>query len=225
MITQHKDTYVKVPLDANTGRGTGSFPVWMHYAGDTTPYYYRIAIVGYELPDGRILNALGDNYADTHGNYSAQIVPDPDCGKPHASSPAGAYYDNTVQKGNVEAVVSIHPYTVTYNDGVNEETVFADQENQYLIYGMATPAFVGTPVRTGYTFAGWSPVIAAAVTDNAVYTAQWTINQYTVTWVDGDGRELKQEQYNYGETPVYSGATPTKTQDVQYSYTFNGTKL
>lgn len=34
---------------------------------------------------------------------------------------------------------------------------------------------------------------------------------------------MKTEQVAYGETPAYSGATPTKTATDQYTYTFNNT--
>ena len=62
-------------------------------------------------------------------------------------------------------------YTVTYTDGVNGKA-FADQ-----VYNVpfedATPAFEGTPTRKGFVFDGWTPEVAATVTDNAIYTAQW----------------------------------------------------
>ena len=65
-------------------------------------------------------------------------------------------------------------YTVTYTDGVENEEVFADQVYSDLRKDSATPAFNGTPTRTGYTFAGWEPEVAETVTANATYTAKWT---------------------------------------------------
>ena len=65
-------------------------------------------------------------------------------------------------------------YTVTYTDGVDGEEVFADQVYSDLRKDSATPAFNGTPTRTGYTFAGWEPEVAETVTANATYTAKWT---------------------------------------------------
>lgn len=65
-------------------------------------------------------------------------------------------------------------FTVTYTDGVENEEVFADQVYSDLRKDSTTPAFNGTPTRTGYTFAGWDPEVAETVTANATYTAKWT---------------------------------------------------
>ena len=65
-------------------------------------------------------------------------------------------------------------FTVTYTDGVDGEEVFADQVYSDLRKDSTTPAFNGTPTRTGYTFAGWDPEVAETVTANATYTAKWT---------------------------------------------------
>ncbi len=64
-------------------------------------------------------------------------------------------------------------YTVTYNDGVDGEVVFADQVNSGLVFYTLTPGFNGTPIREGYVFKGWSPVVADRVTEDAYYHAIW----------------------------------------------------
>ena len=124
-----------------------------------------------------------------------------------------AQFDSTVNK-----------YTITWVDG-NGNTLKTEQ----IAYG-ETPAYTGeTPTKDAtaqytYTFAGWTPEIVA-VTGNATYTAQFdsTVNEYTITWVDGNGNTLKTEQVAYGETPAYTGETPTKAATAQYTYTFNNT--
>lgn len=65
-------------------------------------------------------------------------------------------------------------YTVTYTDGVDGEEVFADQVYSDLRKDSTTPAFNGTPTRTGYTFAGWEPEVAETVTETVTYVAKWT---------------------------------------------------
>ena len=63
-------------------------------------------------------------------------------------------------------------FTVTYTDGA-DGAVFANQVYSNLSAGTATPAFNGTPEREGYTFAGWKPAVAEAVTADVTYAAQW----------------------------------------------------
>ena len=65
-------------------------------------------------------------------------------------------------------------YTVTYTDGVDGEEVFVDQVYSDLRKDSTTPAFDGTPTRTGYTFAGWEPKVAETVTEDVLYVAMWT---------------------------------------------------
>ena len=121
-------------------------------------------------------------------------------------------------------------YTVTYTDGVDGEEVFVDQVTSGLDYGAATPVYEGTPTRSGYTFAGWSPEVSDVVTGDAVYVAQWvesdetedendgtreTPSYYTVTYTDGvDGEEVFVDQVTSGlpygvDTPVFE-KTPTR---------------
>ena len=71
-------------------------------------------------------------------------------------------------------------YTVTYTDGVENEEVFADQVYSDLRKDSATPAFNGTPTRTGYTFAGWEPEVAATVTQTVTYAAKWEAKKANV---------------------------------------------
>ena len=114
-------------------------------------------------------------------------------------------------------------YSVTYKDGV-DGTVFADQTTADLHVGDTTPAFSGTPTRSGYTFTGWEPSVAATVTDNAVYTAQWAKNsssshhstRYTLHYESNGGTAYKDERYSSG-TKVTLDKTPTRE-----SYTFTG---
>lgn len=71
-------------------------------------------------------------------------------------------------------------YTVTYTDGVDGEEVFVDQVYSDLRKDSTTPAFDGTPTRTGYTFAGWEPKVAATVTQTVTYVAKWEAKKANV---------------------------------------------
>jgi len=90
-------------------------------------------------------------------------------------------------------------YTVTYKDGVE---VFADQVYGNLLSGVATPAFEGTPTRTGYVFKDWNPSVAEKVTGDVTYVATWGKDKnnngiaddeetkYTVRYTDGVDEEV-----------------------------------
>ena len=80
------------------------------------------------------------------------------------------------------------------------------------------------PTREGYTFNGWIPAVPSVMPAKDVNcVAQWTINTYTVTWKNADGSILEtDENVAYGTTPSYTGTTPAKAEDENYTYTFKG---
>lgn len=98
-------------------------------------------------------------------------------------------------------------YTVTYTDGVENEEVFADQVYSDLRKDSATPAFNGTPTRTGYTFAGWDPEVAATVTQTVTYVAKWEKKTYKVVaklYVNGKPAYYQNEDfYTYKVSGLY----------------------
>ena len=122
---------------------------------------------------------------------------------------------------------TIKKYSVTYTDGIGGAS-FADEVTGDLRRGKPTPAFsAGTPTRSGYTFTGWSPTVAATVTDNAVYTAQWKKNssggggshvtkKYTLHYESNGGTKYADEKYKEN-TVVALDKTPSRV-----GYTFTG---
>ena len=101
-------------------------------------------------------------------------------------------------------------YTVTYTDGVDGEEVFADQVYSDLRKDSTTPAFNGTPTRTGYTFAGWEPEVAATVTQTVTYVAKWEKKTYKVVaklYVNGKPAYYQNEDfYTYEVSGLYGEA-------------------
>ena len=71
-------------------------------------------------------------------------------------------------------------YTVTYTDGVDGVELFPDQTSSDLAEGSATPPFTGTPTRSGYIFAGWTPAVSLTVDGDATYTATWMLDYIPV---------------------------------------------
>lgn len=71
-------------------------------------------------------------------------------------------------------------------------------------------------VKTGYTFAGWSPAVpAAAPAENTTYTALWSINSYRITFQAAGGLGGTSAMQVY-DSPLVA---PTVT---RYGYVFTG---
>src|SRR5665647_1415410 len=109
---------------------------------------------------------------------------------------------------NCIAQWDINYYTITFdaNGGIGGTT-------PSVAYG-ATPA-APTVTRVGYTFDSWSPAVVP-VTGTATYTAQWTINQYSITFDSAGGTAVNTITQDYG-TSIATPTPPTKT-----GYTFAG---
>lgn len=102
----------------------------------------------------------------------------------------------------------------------NEYTLFETQNLTGTTDTEVTPAVKN---YTGFTApATQTKTIAADGSMEIAY--YYTRNTYTITWVDGNGTTIAtDEAVKYGSTPVYTGATPTKAEDENYTYTFNDT--
>ena len=92
------------------------------------------------------------------------------------------------------------------------------------------PVYPGIPTRPAddnnvYNFTGWNPVVVSANSD-AIYTAQYTAvpknTDFTITWKNYDGSELQTSTVSAGNVPEYTGVTPTKPEDDDAVYEFNG---
>ena len=106
---------------------------------------------------------------------------------------------------------TINQYTITFNSDGGSAVSDITQN-----YGTDVTA-PADPTKEGYTFAGWSPTVPATMpVDGASLTAQWTINQYTITFNSDGGSAVSDITQDYG-TDVTAPADPTKE-----GYTFAG---
>ena len=105
----------------------------------------------------------------------------------------------------------INRYTITFDTAGGSEVPSITQD-----YGTAiTPP--AAPTRTGYTFAGWDKTIPSTMpAENITLTAQWQVNQYTITFKPENGGQDIVIKQDYG-TAITAPANPTKT-----GYTFAG---
>lgn len=116
-----------------------------------------------ELSSDTELNVISEGYIDGTIKIST-----------HELSLIGKSKDAPA-KNTAKLKLAVPTYTVTYTDGANG-SAFKDQVYSGLKSGVATPAFNGTPTRSGYTFNGWTPAVAKTVTGDATYTATWSQN-------------------------------------------------
>lgn len=92
----------------------------------------------------------------------------------------------------ITAIYKLNPYTITFVLGNGEADVVLTQD-----YGTAITA--PTPKMSGHTFAGWDKPVPETVPANDVtFTAQWTVNQYTITFVLGNGNDDVVLKQDYG---------------------------
>ena len=117
---------------------------------------------------------------------------------------------------------TVNKYKIEF---VNEDgTVLQSKEVEYgtvPTYNGETPTKKAT-AKYSYTFNGWDTEIEA-VTGKTMYTATYTeaINEYEISFVNFDGSVLQTSTVTYGETPEYTGKTPTRDADDKYTYEFN----
>ncbi len=126
-------------------------------------------------------------------------------------------------------IVLVSVYTVTWKDDDGTD-LGTDTVADGSIPSHADPTKVGD-AQYSYTFSGWTggtlngpektlPIVTGDVTYTANYTK--STNQYNVEFVDENGTRLDyQKGIDYGTVPAYNG-TPTKAEDDDYTYTFDG---
>ena len=118
------------------------------------------------------------------------------------------------EMGNKEywAKWTINQYTITFDTAGGSAIAPITQD-----YGTAITA-PADPTREGYTFAGWDTAIPATMpAHNMTITAQWTVNQYTITYdLDGGTAEGNPDTYTV-ETDAFTLKNPTRP-----GYTFTG---
>ena len=185
-----------------TAQFTNTYTVTLHTNGGTinngnvTGYTYG---VGATLPTADDMDYTGHTFKGWYDNES--LTGDP------VTAIGGT------EMGNKEywAKWEINQYTITFDTAGGSEIAPITQD-----YGTAVTA-PEPPAKPGYTFTGWNPALPATMpAENLTVTAQWTVNQYTITFDTAGGSAIAPITQDYG-TPITAPADPTRE-----GYTFAG---
>ena len=175
-------------------------------------------------PNGTPVTVTYD-YGERGGIYAKQIVQagekaiEPDVPSRQGYQFTDWYLDdtkydfNTAVTGNMTLTAkwTANSYTITFDtDGGSAiEPITQDYGTQ-----ITAPA---DPTREGYTFIGWDKAIPATMpAGDMTITAQWRINQYTITFDSNGGSAVAPITQDYG-TAITAPADPTRE-----GYTFIG---
>ena len=164
-------------------------------------------------------------YGALGGTYATQIVQagekaiQPDVPSRQGYQFTGWYLDDTkydfdtAVTGNMTLTAkwTANSYTITFDTGGGSAIAPITQD-----YGTQITA-PADPTREGYTFIGWDKAIPATMpAGDMTITAQWRINQYTITFDTGGGSAIAPITQDYG-TQITAPADPTRG-----GYTFIG---
>ena len=172
-------------------------------------------------PDGKPVTVTYA-YGALGGTYATQIV---QAGETAITAPADPTREGYTFIGWDKAIPATMPaedMTLTAQWRINQYTITFNTDGGSTIapitqdYGTAITA-PAAPTKTGYTFAGWDKTIPATMpAENMTIKANWTVNQYTISFNTDGGSTIAPITQGYGTT-INAPAAPTKT-----GYTFAG---
>ena len=157
-------------------------------------------------------------------NGKADITITQDYGTPITApaDPTREGYTFTGWDRDIPAIMPAENVTVTAKWVVNQYTITFDTAGGSAVasitqnYGTAITA-PANPTREGYTFIGWDKAIPSTMpAENMIITANWKVNQYTITFDSNGGSEIAPITQDYG-TAITAPANPTRE-----GYTFIG---
>ena len=164
-------------------------------------------------------------YGKLDGIYAKQIVQagekaiEPDVPSRQGYQFTDWYLDDTKYNFNTAVTGDM---TLTAKWTANSYTITFDTDGGSAIdpitHGYGTTIKAPTaPTKTGYTFAGWDRAIPATMpAENMTIKANWTVNQYTITFDTDGGSTVAPITQDYG-TAITAPEAPTKI-----GYTFAG---
>jgi uncharacterized repeat protein (TIGR02543 family) len=157
------------------------------------------------------------------------------CAELNVSTPTKPLVVPTTATANLNVYAAWAPvtYTVTYT--LNGGTIPLPNPNP-ATYDVTSAAFtLKNPVKPGYTFTGWTGsngvtaqttvTVPTGSTDNKTYTANWSINTYTITYLPNGGTAASSPNkatYQITEVPFNINTTAAANQPTRTGYLFDG---
>jgi|GEM_PF-5768849 len=172
------DSYYKIVISRDTANGTHENATDLKYglpgadinalADAGEPILQMVYTVASDVADSTAMKAAitTGSVACSPAQTAFKYIKTP--GKSTTANVAASTFDVTSAVADATIGAATSTYTVTYKDGNTVLKTFADVEE-----GSATPT-IANPTKAGYIFNGWSPAVAATVTADAEYVAQWT---------------------------------------------------
>ena len=203
-------------------RVTGDVSYRAVYAAEAPAETHTVTWVNY---DGTELSVVSGVKAGEIVSYSGE-TPAKNADE-HYSYTFSGWDASEDQSGNIVYTAAYTangiPSTITwqYEDGTVLKTDSVPY-GELPVYSGTVPSKAPEGDRK-FVFAGWSPAVTA-VTGDAAYTAVFdkVLRRYTINWVNWDDTVLGTTTVTEGETPAYTGETPIRPADIQYTYTFSG---
>ena len=213
-ITQDYDTAITAPADPT--REGYTFIGWDKAIPTTMPAENMTVTAQWEINQYTITfdTAGGSEIAPITQDYGTAITAPAD---PTREGYTFIGWDKAIpttmpaENMTVTAQWEINQYTITFDTAGGSEIAPITQDYDTAITAPADPT------REGYTFIGWDKAIPTTMpAENMTVTAQWEINQYTITFDTAGGSEIAPITQDYG-TAITAPADPTRE-----GYTFIG---
>ena len=213
-ITQDYDTAITAP--ANPTREGYTFTGWDREIPLTMPAENITITAQWKI------NQYTISFGTAGGSIIDSITQDYGTAITAPANPTREGYTFTGWDKKIPATMPAENITITAQWKINRYTISFDTAGGSAIasitqdYGTAITA-PATPTREGYTFIGWNKTIPVTMpAENITITAQWKINQYTITFDTAGGSEIAPITQDYG-TAITAPANPTRE-----GYTFIG---
>ena len=110
-------------------------------------------------------------------------------------------------------------YSYTFDEDITSVNIIWNNVTDWTIGEQKTVNIEGVTSSTCYAL---NSITGTHITVSVLNCPNDVPTQYTIVFKNWDGSVLQSMQVEEGQIPQYTGATPTKPDDAQYTYTFSG---